>query len=244
MGRVSAQERRERAIRTAIAEFAIAGRHGTTTAANARRAGVTRPCPFRLLPDKKAIFVTALTRSVEDIRLAFEGAADGAEDGERALQAMTNAYAQLISTSPETLLTQMQGYAVAAAAEAQGDDLIGELARDGWMRVRETVHLSLDADADRTADFFARGMLGTTGAAVELGRARLRFHLLEDLQDPLPRGTVVVRRRQECRHIGGSAQLPGALFHFGGHTARLTRREANETDRFPGWRPRGDSATA
>jgi hypothetical protein len=105
---------------------------------------------------------------MEDTRLAFEGAADGAEGAERALQAMTNAYAQLISTSPETLLMQMQGYAVVAAAEAQGDDVIGELVRDGWMRIWETVHLSLGADADRTAVLFACGMLGTTLAAIGL----------------------------------------------------------------------------
>jgi hypothetical protein len=97
-------------------------------------------------------------------------AADGVEDGERTLQAMTDAYAQLISTSPETLLMQMQGYAVVAAAEAQGDDLIGALVRAGWMRIWETVHLSLGADADRTAGFFTCGMLGNTLAAIGLSR--------------------------------------------------------------------------
>ncbi|MFJ8539349.1 TetR/AcrR family transcriptional regulator [Streptomyces sp. NPDC093591] len=168
MGRISAQERRESVIRAAIAEFAIAGYHGTTTAAIARRVGVTQPYLFRLFPDKKAIFVAALTRSMEDTRLAFERAAEGVEGGERALQAMTNAYVQLISTRPETLLMQMQGYVTVAAAEAQGDDLIGEVVRAGWMRIWETVHLSLGADADDTAGFFAYGMLGTTRAAMGL----------------------------------------------------------------------------
>jgi AcrR family transcriptional regulator len=56
MGRISAQERRESVIRAAIAEFAITGYHGTTTAAIARRVGVTQPYLFRLFPDKKAIF--------------------------------------------------------------------------------------------------------------------------------------------------------------------------------------------
>lgn len=36
------------------------------------------------------------------------------------------------------------------------------------MRIWETVHLSLGADADRTAGFFACGMLGTTLAAMGL----------------------------------------------------------------------------
>ena len=168
MGRVSAQERRESVIRGAIAEFAIAGYHGTTTAAIARRVGVTQPYLFRLFPDKKTIFVAALTRSMEDTRLAFERATEGAEDGERALQALTSAYVRLISTRPETLLMQMQGYVTVAAAEAQGDDLIGEVVRAGWMRIWETVHLPLGADADATASFFACGMLGNALAAMGL----------------------------------------------------------------------------
>jgi AcrR family transcriptional regulator len=167
-GRISAQKRRESVISAAIAEFAITGYHGTSTATIARRVGVTQPYLFRLFPDKKAIFVAALTRSMEDTRRAFEGAADGAEGGERALQAMTKAYAQPMSTRPETLLMQMQGYAVAADAEARGDDPIGGLVRAGWMRIRETVHLTLGTDADRTAGFFACGMLGNALAAIGL----------------------------------------------------------------------------
>ncbi len=38
---------------------------------------VTQPYLFRLFPGKKAIFVAALARSMEDTRLAFERAAKG-----------------------------------------------------------------------------------------------------------------------------------------------------------------------
>ncbi|MEU2778703.1 TetR/AcrR family transcriptional regulator [Streptomyces sp. NPDC007162] len=168
MGRISAQERREGVIRAAVAEFARTGYDGTSTAAIADRVGVAQPYLFRLFPDKKTIFVAALLRSTEDTRLAFERATDGAEGSERAFQAMTAAYARLISTRPETLLMQMQGYAVAAAADAQGDDLIGEVVRAGWMSIWETVHLSLGADVDRTTSFLACGMLGNTRAAMGL----------------------------------------------------------------------------
>jgi AcrR family transcriptional regulator len=168
MDRISAPERRESVIRAAVAEFALRGYYGTSTAAIAKRVGVAQPYLFRLFPDKKAIFVAALLRSMEDTRLAFERAADGVEGGERPLPAMADAYAQLISTRPETLLMQMQGYAVVAAAEAQGDDLIGEVVRAGWSKIWETVHLSLGADADETASFFACGMLGNTLAAIGL----------------------------------------------------------------------------
>jgi hypothetical protein len=81
---------------------------------------------------------------------------------------MTSAYVQLISTRPETLLVQTQGHATVAAAEAQGDDLIGEVVRAGWMRIWEPVHQSLGADADKTASFFACGMLGNALAAIGL----------------------------------------------------------------------------
>ncbi|WP_328841200.1 helix-turn-helix domain-containing protein [Streptomyces europaeiscabiei] len=109
MSRTGALERRESVNRAAITEFAIAGYHGTTTAAIARRVGVTHPYLFRLFPDKKAIFVAALMRSTEDIRLAFERAANGVEGGGRVLQAIRNAYARLISTRPETLLCRCRG---------------------------------------------------------------------------------------------------------------------------------------
>ncbi|MET9014927.1 hypothetical protein ABZX74_29065 [Streptomyces olivaceoviridis] len=66
----------------------------------AKRAGVTQPHLFRLLPGKRAIFVAALTRSMEDTRLAFERAADGVEGGEQALHGLANAYARLISAHP------------------------------------------------------------------------------------------------------------------------------------------------
>lgn len=168
MGRATTQDRREDVIRAAISEFAIAGYRGTTTAAIAQRVGVTQPYLFRLFPDKKAIFVAALTRSAADTRLVFERAAETAEGGERAWQVMTDAYVRLISTRPETLLMQIQGYAAVAAAEAQGDDLIGESVRAGWMSVWDTVHLSLGADAERTARFFACGMLGNTLTAIGL----------------------------------------------------------------------------
>lgn len=168
MDRISALERRESVVRAAIAEFAITGYHGTSTAAIARRVGVSQPYLFRLFPDKKAIFVAALERSMEDTRLAFEAAADGAEGGEQALQAMADTHAHLMSTRPEVLLMQMQGYAAVAAAEAQGDDLIGEVVRAGWMGIWESVHQPLGADADRTTSFFACGMLGNTLATIGL----------------------------------------------------------------------------
>ncbi|WP_149823701.1 TetR/AcrR family transcriptional regulator [Streptomyces tailanensis] len=168
MARISAQERRESVVRAAIAEFALKGYYGTSTEAIAKRVSVTQPYLFRLFPGKKAIFVAALVGSMEDTRLAFERATDGMEGSKQARGAMAGAYARLISARPETLLMQMQGYAVVAAAEAEGDDQTGELVRADWMRLWETVHLSLGANAHETTRFFACGMLGNTLTAIGL----------------------------------------------------------------------------
>ena len=93
---------------------------------------------------------------------------DRTEGGEQALQARANAYARLISTRPDTLLMQMQGYATEAAADARRDDLIGEVVRAGRMRIREAVHPHLGADADRTTGFLACGTPGNTLTAIGL----------------------------------------------------------------------------
>lgn len=177
MSRISAQERRESVIRAAIAEFALRGYYGTSTEAIAKRVGVTQPYLFRLFPGKRAIFVAALTRSMEDTRLAFERAAEGMEGGEQVLRAMEDAYGRLLSAHPETLQMQMQGYAHVAAGAAQGDEQIGELVRAGWMRLWETVRLPLGADADKATTFLAHGMLINTLAAIGLAF---------DCRDPRP----------------------------------------------------------
>ncbi|RZB16062.1 hypothetical protein StrepF001_28075 [Streptomyces sp. F001] len=53
----------------------------------------------------------------------------------------------------------MQGYALVAAAEAQGDGRIGEVVRADRMRLRETVRLPLGADAGKATAFLVHGML-------------------------------------------------------------------------------------
>ncbi|MFI7411057.1 TetR/AcrR family transcriptional regulator [Streptomyces sp. NPDC049627] len=158
MARMSAEERRESVIRAATTEFARGGYHGTSTEAIAKRVGVSQPYLFRLFPGKKAIFLAAAERCVEDTIRTFDEAAKGLE-GEEALHAMANAYTKVIAERPERLLMQMQIYVAAAAAEQEGDREFGESVRAGWMRLWDTVHLPLGADVDGTTSFLAHGML-------------------------------------------------------------------------------------
>jgi AcrR family transcriptional regulator len=158
MVRMSAEERRESVIRAATAEFARGGYYGTSTEAIARRVGVSQPYLFRLFPGKKAIFLAASQRCLEDTIRTFEEAAEGLE-GEEALRAMANAYTKVIAEEPERLLMQMQMYVAVAAAEQAGEHELGEQVRAGWMRLWDAVHLSLGADTDETTTFMAYGML-------------------------------------------------------------------------------------
>ncbi|MCT7356742.1 TetR/AcrR family transcriptional regulator [Streptomyces sp. 15-116A] len=158
MVRMSAEERRESVIRAATAEFARGGYHGTSTEAIAKRVGVSQPYLFRLFPGKKAIFLAAAERCLEDTIRTFSEAAEGLE-GEEALHAMANAYMQVIAEQPERLMMQMQMYLAVAAAEQEGDREFGEAVRAGWMRLWDTVHLPLGADIGETTTFMAYGML-------------------------------------------------------------------------------------
>jgi AcrR family transcriptional regulator len=155
---MSAEERRESVIRAATTEFARGGYHGTSTEAIARRVGVSQPYLFRLFPGKKAIFLAAADRCVEDTIRTFAEASEGLE-GEEALHAMANAYTKVIAERPERLMMQMQMYVAVAAAEQEGDREFGESVRAGWMRLWDTVHLPLGADVGETTTFLAYGML-------------------------------------------------------------------------------------
>lgn len=155
---MSAEERRESVIRAAMTEFARGGYHGTSTEAIARRVGVSQPYLFRLFPGKKAIFLAAAERCVEDTIRMFAEAAEGLE-GEEARHAMGGAYIEAISEQPEQLMMQMQMYLAVAAAEEEGDREFGEAVRTGWMRLWDTIHLPLGADAQETTTFLAQGML-------------------------------------------------------------------------------------
>lgn len=158
MVRMSAEERRESVIRAATEEFARGGYHGTSTEAIARRVGVSQPYLFRLFPGKKAIFLAASQRCVEDTIRTFEEASEGME-GEEALQAMGNAYAEVIAERPERLMMQMQMYLAVAAAEQEGDPEFGKAVRAGWERLWDSVYLRVGADIGETTVFMAFGML-------------------------------------------------------------------------------------
>ncbi|WP_031080423.1 TetR/AcrR family transcriptional regulator [Streptomyces sp. NRRL WC-3549] len=162
---MSAEERRESAVRAAVTEFARGGYRGTSTEAIARRVGVSQPYLFRLFPNKQALFLAAAERCLEDTRGVFARACEGLE-GEEALHAMAAAYQRHVIDDPDMFQMQMQMYAATAVAEVDGDAEFGERLRAGWLRMWDDVHLVLGADVDGTTTFLAYGMLANTLASL------------------------------------------------------------------------------
>ncbi len=139
-------------------EFGRGGYYGTSTEAIAKRVGVSQPYLFRLFPGKRAIFLAAADRCIQDTIRMFEEAAEGLE-GEEALHAMATAYKAAIAEQPSRLMMQMQMFLAVAAAEQEGDREFGEAVRAGWMRLWDAVHVPLGADVTGTTHFMACGML-------------------------------------------------------------------------------------
>ena len=118
----------------------------------------------------------------------FAEAAEGLE-GEEARHAMGGAYIKAISEQPERLMMQMQMYLAVAAAEEEGDREFGEAVRTGWMRLWDTVHLPLGADAGRDDDLHGPGHAhqlpgghGLPGRSPGLGGARTRRRPTADME--------------------------------------------------------------
>jgi AcrR family transcriptional regulator len=158
--RMSADERREEIVQTAVADFAIGGLHGTSTEAIARRAGISQPYLFRLFGTKKDLFIACIGRCFDRTQGAFRAAAEADEAGEP-LEAMGKAYVELLADR-ELLLLQLQTYA------ACGDDEIRTVVRRRWGELFRTVERLSGAPADEVRAFFATGMLLNVAAAIDL----------------------------------------------------------------------------
>jgi AcrR family transcriptional regulator len=67
MARMTAAERREVVLRSAVAEFALGGLDGTSTEDIARGAGISQPYLYRLFPTKKALFIAIVVAGFDRI---------------------------------------------------------------------------------------------------------------------------------------------------------------------------------
>ncbi|MFE2285179.1 TetR/AcrR family transcriptional regulator [Streptomyces sp. NPDC059443] len=167
--RQSADERRERVLLAAIAEFSAGGYHGTSTEAIARRAGVSQPYVFRLFPGKRALFTAAAVRSFEQTGAAYARAAAGLR-GPAALAAMSRARDGLLDDGG-VLLMRLQAVtasaSLSASASASADDPeFAGLVRRCWSDLWDLVRACSGAAPAEVAAFFAHESLACTKAAM------------------------------------------------------------------------------
>jgi AcrR family transcriptional regulator len=158
--RGTAEERRDAVIEAAIDEFAEHGYHAASTAAIAKRAGISQPYIYALFPDKAALFLACYRRGAERIRRAFAEAARGTRPGQERITAMGRAYYELLQGRRELML-QLQAFAAA------GDTKLRPAIRDAFLEVMDDIRRQL-GDADAAALLTARGMLLNILTALEV----------------------------------------------------------------------------
>jgi AcrR family transcriptional regulator len=162
--RLSAGERKEHVLAAAIAEFAVAGYHGTPTESIARRAGISQPYLFRLYGTKKLLFLACVERCFDRTLDTFRRAAEEVPIEERFV-AMGQAYLELLADR-ELLLFQLQTYA------ASEDDEIRDAARRRYEQLADVVAELAGVDRAGVLPFIGQGMLINIAAALDLDPTR------------------------------------------------------------------------
>jgi AcrR family transcriptional regulator len=155
--RLTANERRDELVAAASIEFAATGYAGTSTATIAQRAGVSQPYLFQLFGTKRSLFTAAVHDCFDRTRLSLEVSARKAKEAgqspEDVLEAMGQAYVNLLRTDRAILRLQFQSY---AACE---DPQIRDVVRDHYLVLWQTVSRASGADPKAVESWFARGML-------------------------------------------------------------------------------------
>ena len=149
--RQTAEERREAVLTAASREFARAGLHGASTDVIAKAAGISQPYLFRLFRTKKELYLATSERKMEELYQVFERASRG-KTGEDALQAMGEAYVELIEDR-ERLQLMLQCFAGA------DDPDVREGLRRTWRDLVELVERVSGAEPEVVSGFFGTGML-------------------------------------------------------------------------------------
>jgi AcrR family transcriptional regulator len=188
MSRMSADERRHEVLRAAAAAFADGGYKGTTTEDVARLAGISQPYVFRLFSSKKELFIAVVEDCFERTVRAFKEAAEGLS-GDKALQAMGEAYGQLIR-DPVSLLVQMHAFTAAAH-----DPEVRATAQRGMRLVWDTATEASGLGPDAVRAWLAIGMLCNVTAALRL----------EELDEPWAKQAVP--GTDACKFTAGFGEL-------------------------------------
>jgi len=150
--RQTADDRREQVLEAAIREFAEQGYHAASTAAIARRAGISQPYIYALFPNKQELFLAVHDLCIGRIRARFREAARGGGSAMEVLKRMGTTYPELIGNR-FALLLQLQSYAAAGEPEIRRH-VAGE-----YKALADEVRQLSGATPHEVAQFLAGGML-------------------------------------------------------------------------------------
>jgi AcrR family transcriptional regulator len=162
--RKTAEERREAVLDAALDEFAARGLYGASTEAIAQQAGISQPYVFRLFGTKKELFKAVTARCFRETLEVFQRAAEG-KRGMEAMEAIGEAYGELVAANPARLRGQMQAYAACDDAE------ICDVVRNGFGDLHAYVERVSGLEPSAVSAFFARGMLYNVVASMGLHEA-------------------------------------------------------------------------
>jgi AcrR family transcriptional regulator len=149
------EERREEILDAAFGVFAERGLHGASTDEIARLAGISQPYVYRLFGTKKELYVAVVARCFRQTLEIFQRVAEG-KRGEEALEAIGQAYGELLESDRVYLQSQMQAYA------ACSDPDICAVVRNGYGDLVSYVERVSGVSQQELAEFFAHGMLMNT----------------------------------------------------------------------------------
>jgi AcrR family transcriptional regulator len=163
--RVPAAERRDALISAAVHEFAHGGLHGTPVDKIARSVGVAQPYVFSLFGNKKQLFLAAVERGFERIAELFTRASEAFDPAialpeATVLNAMGDAYMQMLTTDRDFLMIQHQAYA------ACDDEEIRNHVRRCYAELVAHVDRLSGAEQEEIDDFFRYGMWLNVAAAM------------------------------------------------------------------------------
>jgi AcrR family transcriptional regulator len=167
---LTAKERRETVLRTAIHAFADRGYYGTPTVDIAREAGISQAYLYRLFPTKEALFVAVVERCFGRIRESLVAGAGRAPANapEARLEAMGEAYARLI-VDRDLLLVQLHAQCAAHVPA------IRQALQAGYADLIEDVRTASGGGDEAIQQFFARGLLCNLVVAMDAGSVDARW---------------------------------------------------------------------
>lgn len=157
--RLTATARRTAIREVAVHEFALHGLSGGSTESIARAAGISQPYIFKLFGTKKELFMAAYDHVCARLEETY---VDALKRHPGHPQAALDKALRLLLGHRDDMLMQLQAYAAA------GDPEVQIAVRERERQALSDVQTMTGASLDQVRTWFAKGLLMTVGAALEL----------------------------------------------------------------------------